>query len=202
MIIYLIRHGETDWNKAFRFQGQSDIPLNASGIALAKKTAEALRTVPFEMAFSSPLCRALETARIIIGDRQIPLSTDDRLKEISFGVWEGTVVPPQMKEGDSNPLYDFWKRPKQYVPGQNGESFHSLYQRSASFLKEKILPLEGVCETVLLAGHGALNRSILNTIAQIPLEDFWHFSLKNCAVSQISLKNGHFHILEPGRTYD
>lgn len=55
MDIYLMRHGETDWNKSRRLQGQSDIPLNKYGVELAEKTAAALRDVPFDMAFSSPL---------------------------------------------------------------------------------------------------------------------------------------------------
>ena len=202
MIIYLIRHGETDWNKAYRFQGQSDIPLNASGIALARKTADALRPIPFDAVFSSPLCRALETAKIIMGNRKIPLKTDDRLKEISFGICEGTVAPSQMKEDFSHPLYCFWRDPEKYAPPENAESFSELYKRSASFMKECIIPLEGVCDTVLIAGHGALNRSILNAAAGICLADFWHFQLKNCAVSKILLESGHLTVLDPGTVYD
>ena len=69
MKIYLFRHGETDWNKQRRLQGQSDVPLNAFGIELAEKTARALEQegTVFDRAFSSPLSRALETARILSG---------------------------------------------------------------------------------------------------------------------------------------
>lgn len=201
MNIYLIRHGETDWNKDYRFQGQVDIPLNAYGIELAEKTAEALKSVPFQAAFSSPLNRAVQTAQILIRDRKIPFETDARLKEINFGVYEGTIVPPGLTAADSNPLYDFRKQPENYIPGENGESLQALYKRSASFLQEKILPLEQIFQTILIVGHGALNRSILNPIAGYPLSDFWHISLGNCAVSRLSLCNGQFRVEEESRVY-
>ena len=85
MDIYLIRHGETDWNKTKRLQGVTDIPLNAYGIELAEKTAEGLKDVPFDRIYTSPLIRAKETAQIILGTRQIPLLEDPRIKEIGFG---------------------------------------------------------------------------------------------------------------------
>ena len=75
MKIYLFRHGETDWNRQRRLQGQSDVPLNTFGIELAVKTAEALEQEGtfFDRAFSSPLSRALETARILVGGQDIPV---------------------------------------------------------------------------------------------------------------------------------
>ena len=73
MDIYLIRHGETDWNKTKRLQGVTDIPLNACGIELAEKTAEGLKNVPFDRIYTSPLIRAKKTAEIIRGDRPVEL---------------------------------------------------------------------------------------------------------------------------------
>lgn len=201
MIIYLIRHGETDWNKEYRYQGQVDIPLNEYGIELAKKTSEALKDIPFEAAFSSPLGRAVETAKLMLRDRKIPFQTDERLLEMNFGVCEGTIVLPHMKEDPTNPLYYFRKEPARYLPPKNAESFAELYRRSASFMQECILPLENKYHCILIVGHGALNRSILNPIANIPIADFWRISLGNCAVSQIALENGHFKVVQPGKTY-
>ena len=89
MIVYLMRHGETDWNKERRLQGRSDIPLNAFGMELAEKTAEGMKESPFDRAFSSPLDRAYTTARIVIGDRPVEVVKDDRLQEICFGPSEG-----------------------------------------------------------------------------------------------------------------
>ena len=89
MKIYLMRHGETEWNVARRFQGTTDIPLNENGRRLAGLTARALKDVPFDAAFSSPLARAYETAQIMLGDRQVEILKDPRLIELSFGEYEG-----------------------------------------------------------------------------------------------------------------
>lgn len=201
MIIYLIRHGETNWNKEYRYQGQVDIPLNEYGIKLAETTSEALKDIPFEAVFCSPLGRAVETAKIMMRDREIPFETDERLLEMNFGVCEGTVVLPHMKEDPANPLYYFRKEPARYLPPPNAESFAELYNRSTSFMQERILPLESRYRCILIVGHGALNRSILNPIADIPIEDFWHIPLNNCAVSQITLENGCFQVTVPSETY-
>lgn len=200
MKIYLVRHGETDWNKMGRLQGQCDVQLNEYGISLAEKTADGLAGVPFDAAFSSPLCRAAETARIILGKRNTPLYLDDRLKEIGFGVMEAADYN-LARQNKEHPVYKFFKTPVDYQPPEGGESFEQLYARSAEFLREKILPLEGKLETVLIVGHGAMNRSILNPLAGVPLEDFWRIAMPNCAVSLLSLESGRFIILEESRVY-
>lgn len=200
MLIYLMRHGETDWNKARRLQGQSDIPLNEYGIELAVKTAEALADVPFDVAFCSPLGRAEETARIILGDRKTPLHKDIRLMEINFGTSEGICFDAP-KQNPEDPLHDFFCNPESYLPPKGAESFAQVAERGRSFLQEKILPLEGSFETILMVAHGAFNRSLLNSIMELPLKDFWRISLPNCAVSILSLEDGKFKVLEESKVY-
>lgn len=78
MPIYLVRHGQTDFNKDRKLQGWSESPLNENGINLAKQTAEGLKDISFDYAFSSPLIRAYTTAEIIIGDRNLDIEKDDR----------------------------------------------------------------------------------------------------------------------------
>ena len=70
MKLYMVRHGETDWNKARRIQGQVDIPLNEFGRRLAKKTALGLADVPFDLCYTSPMSRAKETAKLILQGRE------------------------------------------------------------------------------------------------------------------------------------
>ena len=200
MDIYLMRHGETDWNKSRRLQGQSDIPLNKYGVELAEKTAAALRDVPFDMAFSSPLHRACETIRIVIGSRRIPLYVDERLKEIGFGEFEGACFD-RAKEDPQNPLHDFFRRPNQYIPPAGAESFDQVRSRGFEFFREKILPLEGSCRNVLIVAHGAFNRTMINSIAGIPPEEFWMIGLPNCAVSILSLEQGSLSVREESRIY-
>ena len=202
MKIYLFRHGETEWNKDRRLQGQSDVPLNAFGRELAEETARALEQegTVFDWAFASPLARALETARILTKGRDIPLETDSRLMEMNFGAYEGSAFDPPKKD-PSHPLHDFLCRPEAYVPAAGAESFEEVMARAVSFLQEKILPLEGKCGTVLVAAHGAFNRCLLSAIGEIPLEKFWEIGLPNCAASILSLEGGRFRILELVKVY-
>ncbi len=200
MTIYLFRHGETDWNKAKRLQGQSDIPLNAFGRELALKTSEALKGVRFDAAFSSPLCRASETARIILAGSKTPLTLDARLKEINFGEWEGQEFAAAKKD-KAHPLYDFFCRPEQYIPPAGAETFREAMARGREFLEEQIMPLEEKSANVLIVAHGAFNRALVNPVAGIPLEDFWHIGLANCAATILALKNGAFTVLEESRVY-
>ena len=145
MKIYLVRHGETDWNQAGRLQGQTDIDLDAQGFAQAAEAAERLKEVPFEIAFCSPLIRARHTAETIVGERKITLTTDERLRELNFGPWEGTDVR-KIREGANSPFTD----PGSYLPPEGAESFAQLYARSGEFVKQVLLPLEGTYETVLV----------------------------------------------------
>lgn len=200
MLIYLMRHGETDWNKARRLQGQSDIPLNEYGVELAVKTAEALEEVSFDMAFCSPLGRAEETARIILGDRETPLYTDARLKEINFGTHEG-VCFDKAKQDPKDPLHNFFCEPDRYVPPEGAETFARVMERGLSFLQEKVLPLEEDCKTLLIVAHGAFNRSLLSSVMGLPLKDFWRIALPNCAVSILSLEEGRFQVVEESKVY-
>lgn len=207
MKIYLMRHGETEYNRVGRLQGQSDIPLNEFGIRLAEKTAEGLKSVSFDAVFSSPLQRALETARIVTGGRDVKVETDDRLKEIHFGLGEGARFD-EAKRDEEHPVHNFFCNPGCYFPTGEAETFDRVRERGRSFLEERIFPLEdrlaaeGRTEgNILIVAHGAFNRCILNRIAGIPDREFWKINLPNCAVSVLALKGGELRILEASRIY-
>lgn len=191
MKIYLVRHGETDWNQAGLLQGQTDIDLNAQGFAQAEEAAERLREVSFEIAFCSPLIRARHTAETIVGDRKIPLTTDDRLRELNFGPWEGVDIRT-IKDENSQPFTN----PGSYIPPEGAESFAQLYARSGEFVQQVLLPLEGTYETVLVVAHGGVNRSILNPVLQIPVSDFWRVHMGNCATAVLECREGKLTVLE------
>ena len=212
MKIYLMRHGETEYNRVGRLQGQSDIPLNEFGIQLAEKTAEGLKSVSFDAVFSSPLQRALETARIVSGSRDVKVETDERLKEIHFGAGEGARFD-EAKKDEAHPVHNFSCNPGCYVPKGDAESFDQVRERGKSFLEDKIFPLEAKLTAegttlhdsengnVLIVAHGAFNRCILNRIAGIPDREFWTINLPNCAVSILSLEGGELRIVEASRVY-
>lgn len=191
MKIYLVRHGETDWNQAGLLQGQTDIALNVQGLEQAREASERLKEVPFEIAFCSPLIRAKRTAETIIGDRKITLTTDERLRELNFGPWEGVDIRT-IKDAASQPFTN----PGSYIPPEGAESFVQLYKRSGEFVDQVLLPLEGTYETVLVVAHGGVNRSILNPVLNIPVDDFWRMHMGNCATAILDCTDGKLSMLE------
>ena len=200
MRVYLVRHGETAWNREFRLQGQSDIELNDIGIELARITADALQDIRFDRIYSSPLVRAVTTAKILRGDRPLDILTDDRLLEIAFGEREGMIIP--RRDGDpANPIYQFEFDTENYIPAKGGETFNDVFKRTSDFWDNEIIPLENKCESVLIIGHGAMNRTILSRLMDIPLRDFWTIKLDNCAVSIIDVTDGVSKVEETGKKY-
>ena len=90
--IYLVRHGETDWNNDGRFQGHVNIPLNEKGKIQAQEAYEKLKAINFDLIYSSDLERAAETARIINAHREIPIRYDQRLRERDAGKYSGLTL--------------------------------------------------------------------------------------------------------------
>ena len=133
MKIYFVRHGETDWNKERKIQGQVDIPLNEFGRHLARETAKGLRDVPFDVCFTSPLGRARETAQIILQGRDVPILEDKRILEMNFGVLEGKCCS---KEGWDVPdsFQMFFDDPVHYQAPEGGEDFQAVRERTGDFL--------------------------------------------------------------------
>lgn len=155
--IYFIRHGETNWNAERRFQGQQDIALNDKGRGQAKRNGEALSTLINASEFdfvASPLSRTRETMEIVRAAMVLdPKSyrTDDRLRELSFGEWEGrTVSDLEVAEAGlwAERIKDKWN----FVPN-GGESYHLLTERVRGWADELARP------TVVVA-HGGVARSV------------------------------------------
>lgn len=202
MRLYIIRHGETEWNVKKRFQGRSDIPLNDEGRRLARVTSEAMADVPFTRVYTSPLKRAYETAMIIKGERDIPVIKDSRIIEIGFGEYEGFCCA---KEGYNIPdpeFMNFFNRPEAYKPPKGAESIKELCERTADFLKEIMYNKDMENETMLVSTHGAALRGLLSNINNIGIKDFWQGGVhKNCAVTIVDVKDGKAFTVEEGKIY-
>jgi len=106
MKLYVVRHGETDWNVAKKWQGHADIPLNELGHAQARETAEALRGFPFTAIVSSPLSRASQTADAIAAMANLPVETELLLIERDVGVMSGRTVEQWRADHPGEPFPD------------------------------------------------------------------------------------------------
>ncbi len=202
MRLYIIRHGETPWNSELRLQGQTDIELNEKGRALAVQTSAALADVPFDLVITSPLVRAEETAKLVLGGRTLPTVKEPRIAEISFGVMEGKQVRDAAGRVTDPVFYRFFHAPEQYVPLDGGESIDELCARTAEFLDELKNKKEWMDKTILVSTHGAASRALLSHIRHTDRSDFWGSGVpKNCAVSIVDLENGTWVIKEQDVVY-
>ena len=191
--IYVIRHGETDWNVDRRLQGMSDIPLNDYGIELAKITSEGLKDIPFDVIYTSPLLRAKETARIVCGDRQIPVIEDERIREMCFGVFEGLSCSKDHYEIPDPDFVNFFKDPAAYNPPEGGESFEQLCERTTNFLNDIVKNHDPAHKTILVSTHGAALKGLLSSFTITDIGEFWQGGVhKNCGVSLVNYEAGVF----------
>lgn len=202
MKLFLLRHGETDWNKAGRFQGQTDIPLNDAGRELARITRQNMPPVKFDRVYCSPLQRAVETAKIFL-EGDFPLEQiryDKRIIEISFGEQEGAIIQ-QAKDDPTHPMFNMLWHPEAYEPKGNAESFVQVVERANDFLQHEILPLEKECENILIVAHGALNRSLVVAAGHKEIKDFWGARYYNCCVTTLEVKDGQIDLLKEAEVY-
>lgn len=201
MELYIIRHGQTVWNKERRLQGSTDIMLNEEGIRLAKLTGEGLKNIYFDRIYSSPLLRAYDTACYIRGDRNIPIIKDERLRELCFGKLEGQNIDEMAKDKASH-FQHFFDEPHLYVPDENGETLESAIERGADFLKTEIEDHESEYKRVMIVAHGAMNKALLSHIKKNEIKDFWGGAVqRNCNVIIIKLENGVYEILEEDKVF-
>ena len=190
MLIYIVRHGETNANVKGYLQGWSNDPLNENGRKLAVITGQGMRGIKFDYCISSPLVRARETAEIILREsgNNIPVIFEDRIKEINMGDWERKKFRPGEREVDEEQIRLFFTDALAFAGFPGGENMQQVADRTQDFLKELIRRDDG--KTYLVTTHGFALRAMLNFLYDDPA-DFWHGHVPyNCAVNIIEGKNG------------
>lgn len=201
MEIYIVRHGQTMWNKEKRLQGSVDIELNENGKELAIITGQNLADTHIDLIFSSPLKRAHETAKLIKGSKDIEIIVDDRLRELNFGSMEGESYEKLYEEKTHGFKY-FFTEPHLYYPPEDGETLEHLVERASEFMKDVIEPLAETCQRVMIVAHGAMNKALMTHVKKHSLEHFWSGGLqKNCNVIILDYTNGHYTIIDETKTF-
>jgi probable phosphoglycerate mutase len=189
----LVRHGETEWNRQKRFQGQIDIPLNDNGKQQAEQAAAFLKAVPIDAAVSSSLSRPRETAEIILKYHpHITLETTDGLKEIGHGEWEG-MYEHEIEAGYPGLLKQWQEHPETVqMPGEGGENLDQVWERAIATWNQIVAQYSGTEKpvTVMVSAHDAINKAILCHVAALGPESFWQFKQGNGAVSVIDYPDG------------
>lgn len=203
MKIYLMRHGETDYNKRGLIQGSLDIPLNEFGIRLAELTRDGFRKegLLFDKAYCSPLIRAKQTADILLDGQSTPITYDDRICEMNFGEGEGILLKDISIKPEYQNIDYLFHDPEKYVATKMGESYEALFARVKDFLEQEIYPKENTYENVLVCCHGGIIRAFLAFLKKLELSQFWNNHQPNCSVNIIEIKNHSLHILEEHKIY-
>lgn len=177
-MLYLIRHGKTEWNELHRLQGRTDVPLSEAGREMARRAHDACLNVHFDVCYTSPLIRARETAEILLRGRDVPITEDARLMEMCFGEYEGIT---NIFDKPECPLRPLFLDPARYTASVGGaETFAELFRRTGAFLNDIVKPLLAQGKDVLIVGHGAMNSSIVCQIRGLPIDQFWTCGIENC----------------------
>lgn len=201
MELYIFRHGRTVWNAAGKIQGSTDIELTEEGRQMAEETAKNIKNIHFDAIYSSPLKRAYETACILKGNRQMEVVKDDRLRELNFGVLEGTSFM-NIKEGGADGRYSvFFTRPELYERPEGGESLEELCERGHSFL-EMLYETYPEDARIMIVAHGAMNKALLKNIRGLEMKDLWYGRLqRNCAATIVKLYKDGFEVVDESRIF-
>lgn len=192
MELHLIRHGQTDWNEERRAQGQSDSQLTALGITQARELGDKLKDLHFDKIFCSSSLRTRQTAEQAFKDRQQAITYLDSLREIHLGPWEGRLYD-EIEEEDPDSFRHFWHEPHQFsVTG--AESFYDMQQRAIKTIRN--IGQDSLDQRVAVVSHGALIKTVLAHIEELPMEELWKPPLMhNCAHNVIKMNEaGEFSI--------
>jgi probable phosphoglycerate mutase len=186
--ILLVRHGETDFNVAHRFQGRIDTPLNKKGKNQAQALALALKDEPLTAIYSSPLIRAMETARSIKAFHpSTPLFEEEGLTEMDLGEFDG------MQAGDwgsqHQEFYKTWRIMPSRLKMPGGESLQEVQIRAIDTLG-RITKLYPTGSTLLLCSHNFVNRTIICYALGLPLDRFRDFQQDAAALNVIYKREG------------
>lgn len=179
--VYLVRHGETEWNHTGRYQGHSDIALSPDGRRQAELLRERFRGINLDAIYSSDLNRAKETAAIIATPHGLQVKAVPALREINFGAWEGLTYQEIVTSHPQE--WETWRRNPgtTIVPG--GESFQQVKERALAAFEDIVTAEAG--RTLLIVAHGGSLRSLICALLGLDLTAVWRFRLDNTGVSVV-----------------
>ena len=167
--IYLVRHGQTEWNVEHRFQGHQDSPLTQLGLQQAGWLADAMRDKHIDAIYSSSSTRAMRTAEIIRDERTLPIHARDGLMEMNLGVWEGGVQK-EIESAYPEQYEAFWNDPEHFQI-EDAERFEEVMARASAVLDEVLTAHRG--QSVLIVTHTVVLKLLMARFEQRPLRDLW-----------------------------
>lgn len=190
---YLVRHGETDWNKRKLAQGHTDIPLNSYGVEQAKKLAQNLKNIKFDLVFSSDLMRAKRTSEIIALEHKLEVKSIEILRERKLGLFEG-----QSNEGfkEFDELFKKLSNEEKFIykHAEDMESDEEVTTRILTFLRETAIAYPR--KTILVVTHSGIMRSVLIHLGFFSYANYKHNLITNTAYLKLDSDGVDFFIKE------
>ena len=186
--LYLVRHGQTAWNKEEVFRGRTDIPLDETGLKEAELAGEYFKTLDIEAIHSSPLSRAWQTAQKIAQFHPLDVQPLDGLLDMSFGSWEGHSLK-EVKETDGE-RYRQWREEPHLLKLPGGETLAEVRARAMSALEKAIRKHPE--KTVILVSHRVINKVLICGILGLDNSHFWQIHQDTTAINLIQYRNGKY----------
>ena len=186
--IYLLRHGQTAWNKGRIFRGRHDIPLDSHGLAQAQCASRALKEIQLVKIHSSPLSRAMQTAEPIAARQDLQIAKVPQLLDIDYGQWTGK----SQNEIEKNypDLNRQWLESPDQVRFPEGEDLTAVRERAFP----KLVELAGAADEgpILIVSHRVVLKVLICTALNMPLLSFWQVQVDTASLSLLSFKKGIF----------
>ena len=183
--VYLVRHGQTAWNKEEVFRGRTNIPLNETGLREGELAGGYLKDVEVHSVYSSPLARAWQTAQKIAGYHSIEVQPLEGLIDMSFGDWEGHPLA-EVREKDGE-RYRQWREEPHLLRLPGGETLDEVRARAMAALEEVIRRHPE--KTVVLVSHRVINKVLLCGILGLDNSHFWQITQDTTAINLIQYRN-------------
>jgi probable phosphoglycerate mutase len=186
LMIILVRHGLTEWNRVERFRGRAEIPLNKIGLEQARKTSRLVKGKWKPTAiYSSPLSRAMQTAQRIAKGNRLLVQPLDGLIDIDYGKWQGLSAEEVRKDWPE--MISNWYEHPEIVQIPGGETLAQVRHRAVTTLNE--LCRLHFNEEIVLISHTVVNRLILLDILGLGNNRFWDIEQEPCAINVIEKRN-------------
>jgi broad specificity phosphatase PhoE len=186
--IYLVRHGQTAWNKEEIFRGRTDIPLDETGLKQAQLTGEYFRGMEIHAIYSSPLSRAWETAQKISQIHNLKVQPLQGILDMRFGKWEGQSHRDIQK--NDKEIYRQWKEGPHQVRLPGGESLDEVRARSMAALEGVIRENPG--KTLVLVSHRVICKVLICAILGLDNSHFWQITQDTTAINLIQHREGKY----------
>lgn len=183
--IYIVRHGQTEWNLLGKTQGHGNSDLTPKGIEQAGLLADSMTKYPIDYIYSSDLGRAYQTAEIIGNKLSIEVEKTEALREMNFGTWEGRIIKDIIEEDPE--LYKMWRNEPHLAKIPQGETLSQIKERTDAFIKEINEKYDG--KHIVLVTHSLCARIMLLSFLDSDVKNIYRINQANTALNIIELRD-------------